>query len=64
MRIFAIKMHKHAIYILLLYMIGTNPAFCQTERKAEIMSWEDFAELIIDENNDEGSIDEATMEQM
>ena len=55
---------KLAIYILLLYMIGTNPAFCQTERKAEIMSWEDFAELIIDENNDEGSIDEATMEQL
>ena len=64
MRIFAIKMHKHAIYILLLYMIGTIPAFCQKKQEVGRLSWEDFAELIMDEGGDDSDVDDVLMEQL
>lgn len=55
---------KFAIHILLLYLIGTIPAFCQTEREGEFLSWEEFVELIMDNGDEDGVADDVMMEQL
>ena len=51
------------LYILVLYIIGTTPAFCQTKQNAGLLLWEDFVELMMNDD-DEGVVDEVTMEQL
>lgn len=55
---------KFAIHILLLYLIGTIPAFCQTEHEGEFLSWEEFVELIMDNGDENGVADDVMMEQL
>ena len=57
-------MRKYVIYILLLYIFTTTRAFCQTEQKAVFFSWEDFVELMMDESDEEGAVDDMLMEQL
>ena len=54
---------KRFILLFLVYMCGITLAFCQTEQKGEMVSWEDFVALMVEEN-DEEEIDEETMERL
>ena len=57
-------MYKYAIYIFILYIIGTVPSFCQTESDSPRVSWEDFVELMMDYDDEENVLDDVMMEQL
>lgn len=53
------RMSKYVIHIL-LYILWSTPSFCQTERSG--LSWEDFAEMMMDTEDDEEGTDDVMME--
>lgn len=55
---------KRFFYSLLIYMCGITGAFCQTEQEGKVMAWEDFVEVMADENDEDGGIDEELMDQL
>ena len=54
------KVRKFLSSLLYIWLIAT-PAFCQTETEGNLMTWEDFVELMAEE---EEGIDEELMEQL
>ena len=54
-------------YTLFIYMCSITYAFCQTEKEAKVMAWEDFVALMTEEYEDEegdGGMDKELMEQL
>lgn len=47
-----------------LFMLSTCPAFCQMEQGEKRMSWEEFVEMVVDEDNEEGRVDEDLLEML
>ncbi|MCH5175066.1 MAG: helix-hairpin-helix domain-containing protein [Prevotellaceae bacterium] len=58
------RTRKLTIYILLLYLLVTSPAFCQTKRNASGLSWEDFVERIMNEGDEEEAMDDVLIEHL
>ncbi|MBQ6964789.1 MAG: helix-hairpin-helix domain-containing protein [Bacteroidaceae bacterium] len=58
-------MMKQRLFIILLYTCLHIPlSFAQTEQEVERMSWEDFVEAMMDENDEGYGVDEELMEQL
>ena len=55
---------KQFILTFFVYMSGLCCAFCQTEQEERKMAWEDFVAVMVEENGEEESVDEETMERL
>ena len=55
---------KRIFYTLLYIWVCVPLAFAQTEQEEERMAWEDFVEMMANEESEDGEVDEEMMEQL
>ena len=48
--------------LFILYALSNSSAFCQVGQEVERMSWEDFVEVMADENDEDGGVDDEMLE--